>query len=198
MPYVITSKETDRERPSSMLLNAVCTGFLPMGLEENFNKNGYVRKLVLTFETEEKMKEGEYAGKPFFFSQKYTESLHEKSNLRRDLESWRGKSLSEVEVAGFDIEKVVGVPCTLALVENTKGGNTYLNIGNILSIQSGARVVQASGAKPPDWLLEQQAKGMALLQEREAVTGQNVAGEEDQTQKPLGNLNPQTDRGCPF
>ena len=38
----------------------------------------------------------------------YTMSLHEKAALRLDIESWRGKSLSDEELAGFDLLGLLG------------------------------------------------------------------------------------------
>ena len=40
-------------------------------------------------------------GKPFLVRRRYTASLHEKSALRKDLESWRGRAFTNVELDGF-------------------------------------------------------------------------------------------------
>ena len=47
-------------------------------------------------------------GRPFGISKVYTMSLHEKAALRLDIESWRGKSLSDEELAGFDLLGLLG------------------------------------------------------------------------------------------
>jgi len=57
---------------------------------------------------------------PFTVSKEYTLSLHEKSNLRRDLESWRGRPFTEEESKGFGIEKLIGQPCMLAVMHEPK------------------------------------------------------------------------------
>ena len=46
--------------------------------------------------------------RPFAVTKKYTLSLHEKAALRLDIESWRGKSLTEEELAGFDLVGLLG------------------------------------------------------------------------------------------
>ena len=46
--------------------------------------------------------------RPFAVSKKYTLSLHEKAALRLDIESWRGKSLTDEELAGFDLVGLLG------------------------------------------------------------------------------------------
>lgn len=57
-------------------------------------------------------------GKAFRLSNFYNLSLNEQANLRKDLESWRGKAFTEEEVAeGFDVEKLIGVPCQINVVE---------------------------------------------------------------------------------
>lgn len=56
-------------------------------------------------------------GRPRSISKFYTLSLHEKSNLGKDLVAWRGKAFTEEEKLGFDISKLAGVPCMLNLVE---------------------------------------------------------------------------------
>ena len=40
---------------------------------------------------------------PMTISKSYTLSLNEKANLRKDLESWRGKQFTDDEAKGFDI-----------------------------------------------------------------------------------------------
>lgn len=53
---------------------------------------------------------------PLVISKEYTLSMHEKSNLRKDLKSWRGKDFSEEEAKAFDITKLVGAPCMLNII----------------------------------------------------------------------------------
>ena len=49
-------------------------------------------------------------GRPFGVFKTYTASLFEAAALRKDLESWRGKSFTEQELKGFDISNLIG--CT--------------------------------------------------------------------------------------
>ena len=49
-------------------------------------------------------------GRPFAVFKTYTASLFEAAALRKDLESWRGKSFTEEELKGFDISNLIG--CT--------------------------------------------------------------------------------------
>lgn len=75
---------------------------------------------------------------PLFVRQRYTLSVHEKSKLRPHLESWYGKRFTEAQVAkGLDIEKVIGRPCLLVVVHETKGENTYANVSTIVALPKG-------------------------------------------------------------
>jgi hypothetical protein len=75
---------------------------------------------------------------PFVLSKDYTLSLYEKANLRKDLESWRGKQFTEEELAGFDISKLIGVPCLLSVVhKTTQKGKTFANISSVSSLAKG-------------------------------------------------------------
>ena len=69
-------------------------------------------------------------------SKDYTLSMHEKSNLRKDLESWRGKGFTQTEAEMFDITKLLGLPCMLNIIHKTSksSGNTYAAISGITKI----------------------------------------------------------------
>lgn len=74
---------------------------------------------------------------PRAISNRYTLSLNEKSNLRKHLESWRGRSFTADELKGFDLRNILGKPCLLNIVHNTKDGNTYANISSITPLMDG-------------------------------------------------------------
>lgn len=76
-------------------------------------------------------------GKRFTVQQRYTLSLHEKAALRKDLESWRGRAFTADERQGFDVEKIIGVPCFLNIVHNEKNGSTYANVQSIMPLPKG-------------------------------------------------------------
>jgi hypothetical protein len=67
-------------------------------------------------------------GRPFGAWKTYTASLFEAAALRKDLESWRGKSFTEEELAGFDISKLIGCTAKIEVghtqaTEFSPGGN---------------------------------------------------------------------------
>lgn len=73
-------------------------------------------------------------GKPFQASKRYTNSLHEKASLRKDLESWRGRAFSEEELKGFDLEKLLSIPAFLNIIHAQKGSDTYANVVGIMRL----------------------------------------------------------------
>lgn len=81
-------------------------------------------------------REGE-GQKPFSISKEYTLSMHEKSNLRQDLKSWRGKDFTEDQAKCFDITALLGVPCMINIIHVEKNGNTYANISGITPMPKG-------------------------------------------------------------
>lgn len=78
---------------------------------------------------------------PFTLSKKYTKSTHEKSGLRKDLESWRGKPFTEAEINAFDISKILGVACMINVVheKNKEGTKTYAKIAAIMPLPKGTK-----------------------------------------------------------
>jgi hypothetical protein len=76
-------------------------------------------------------------GKPFLVFKRYTLSLSEKANLRKDLESWRGRAFTREEEMGFDVESVIGANCLLNIQHNESGGKTYANVVSIMPLVKG-------------------------------------------------------------
>jgi hypothetical protein len=76
-------------------------------------------------------------GKPFLVFKRYTLSLSEKANLRKDLESWRGRAFTPDEEAGFDVESVIGANCLLNIQHNPVGDKTYANVVSIMPLVKG-------------------------------------------------------------
>lgn len=66
--------------------------------------------------TEMRVFKEEFGEQPMSIDKEYTLSMHEKSALRRDLKSWRGKDFTDKEAEAFDITKLIGVPCMINIV----------------------------------------------------------------------------------
>jgi hypothetical protein len=69
---------------------------------------------------------------------RYTLSLHEKSALRADLQSWRGKPFTVEEARGFDVEKLLGVNALVNIVHKTApDGKVWANVASVGPIMKG-------------------------------------------------------------
>jgi hypothetical protein len=78
-------------------------------------------------------------GDPLSVSKNYTLSLSEKSNLRKDLQTWRGKEFTEEELKAFDLKNVLGQWCMLSITHREYNGKTYCNIENVNPVPSAIR-----------------------------------------------------------
>jgi len=81
-------------------------------------------------------KEGE-AEKPYVVSKEVTLSMGKKSILRPIVEGIIGTSLTDEEAYGFDLDKIVGMPCLLAIshVEGDRG--TYVSVNTATGLIKG-------------------------------------------------------------
>lgn len=82
-------------------------------------------------------------GRPFTVGKRYTFSSSEKATLRQDLEAWRGRAFTEAELTGgppngFHIRKIIGVPCLLTIIHESKqDGKTVAKVNNVTKIMKG-------------------------------------------------------------
>jgi len=123
--------------------SAVCVDVVDLGmLEVTFVKETTTKhKIRLVWQIEEVMADN----KPYLASKMYTLSLHQKAQLRKDLESWRGKQFSPEELEGFDVENLLGVNCLLNIIQevSNKNGKTYSNIAIIMRLPKGMNPLKA-------------------------------------------------------
>ena len=126
---------------------ARCIGIYDLGKQKKvyLEEVSWKPQLRLTFELPNcLMTEGELAGKPFIVSNNYTLSLHKNALLRRDIEGWANKKLSEENCSTLDILAFLGKPCTLNIVHNEGNGRTYANIASISPKMEGMDCPEAA------------------------------------------------------
>lgn len=112
----------------------VCVDVVDLGfLESAFTPGKRQHKISIVWQITERMENQ----KPFLVQQRYTLSLDEKANLRRDLESWRGKPFTEAELSGFDVESVITANCLLSIVHVERKGSTYANVKSVMPLMKG-------------------------------------------------------------
>ena len=121
---------------------ARCFGVISLGTQPSNNPAFPERfKIMLMWEVPNEPVEVEGETRPMTIHKEYTCSLSEKSNLRHDLESWRGRAFTPQELEGFDVANVVGQVCQLSVVHQQKrgGGGVYAKINGVFKLQKGAR-----------------------------------------------------------
>lgn len=123
--------------------SAVAVDIVDLGMVDTEwqGKKKKVHKCRLVWQVSEMNEDG----KPFLVQKQYTVSLSEKSNLRKDLQSWRGRAFTEEELNGFDIEVLIGKPCMLNVQHVDRNGATYANVAAIMPLPKGMPVIQPHG-----------------------------------------------------
>ena len=99
-----------------------------------------LNKVRITWElpTETKVFKEENGEQPYVLSKEFTLSMHEKANLRKFLQSWRGKTFTEKEAESFDISVLLGKPCLISVNhKQAKNGNTYAEIAGVNLLPKG-------------------------------------------------------------
>lgn len=128
------------------LHQAVCVDVVDLGLQKG--QFGEKHKVELRWQTDTEDPE---TRRRFQLRKWYTLSLHEKASLRKDLECWRGRKFTEQELAGFDLEKLIGINCQLQVIHNiTDDGKTYDNVQAI--VPHNAKLPKIA---PQDYIREQ-------------------------------------------
>jgi hypothetical protein len=123
----------ERELIEPDIYNAVCIGIIDIGTHERkFNnqlKNQNRKRLRFEL-VDSLMKDG----RPFVIEKEYTFSLYEKSNLYKDLVSWRGRNFTDEELNGFDLKIILNKPCRLNIIQitNENDGKEYSVINSII------------------------------------------------------------------
>ena len=101
-------------------------------------------KIILTWEIPDERIDVEYDGVeknlPRAISKTYTLSLGEKANLRKDLVCWRGRDFTDEELAGFDLEAILGKSCQIQVVHKPRqGGGVSYKIASVMSLPKGMK-----------------------------------------------------------
>ena len=122
--------------PAGMHL-AMCYRIIDLGTQKT-EYQGQVRhvpKVLFQFEIHSEDEEGNPLltsdGKPLSTSKSFSLSLNERSALRKDLQTWRGKEFTPEELKSFNLENVLGAWAMLSVVHSEYNGKTYANIENI-------------------------------------------------------------------
>lgn len=144
--------------PPAGTFPAICYRILDLGTQQSsyMGKPRKAHKILISWE----IKDDEAVmddGRPMSIHQNYTWSMNEKANLRKDLESWRGKAFTEADFGenGFELADLLGVGCFMGVVHKEgDGGTIYANISAISKLPKGMTVPPLVNKKLILWLDE--------------------------------------------
>lgn len=141
-----TNNGTVRELIPSGNYLARCYSMIEVGTVTEFvlGKQVTAKKVRIGWElpTETRVFKTENGEQPLVISKEYTLSMNEKSNLRKDLKSWRGKDFTEEEAKMFDITKLLGQPCMLNIIHKPSASDPtkiYEQIAGITPLPKGIK-----------------------------------------------------------
>jgi hypothetical protein len=141
MPIIIKGQDGDFQPAPPGLHQAVCVDVVDLGMQDT--KFGRKRQLKIVWQLKSKNEKGER----FQVRGTYTQSLHEKSRLRHDLQTWRGKPFKDADLREFDVEKLIGANCQIQVIHRVSStGRTYGNAQAIVPIAS-----EMSSLKPDNY-----------------------------------------------
>jgi hypothetical protein len=187
MPVIVKSSGGDFTPLDPGTYIARCVSLWDIGTHESEYQGGVKtrKQVILQWEVPDETFDD---GRPMTISGFYTLSLHEKSNLYKTLVAWRGRNFTPEELAGFDLETIVGAPCLLTVVHNDQG---RARVGGVAKLGKGMTCADAvhplstdPGAEIPEWVQAQISKsvehsGNSPQTYKPAETGDAPEGDED-------------------
>jgi len=126
-----------------------CYAVVDLGTQDDTyqNRPRLVHKVRISWEIPALRVKYEDGDRAAAVHKKYTLSLSDKANLRHDLESWRGRAFTDVELKGFVLKKLLGVPALLGVTHkpNPKGG-VYVNVTSVGKMMASVTCPPAENA----------------------------------------------------
>lgn len=134
MALIAKESGSDFKQPDAGTYPARCIKIIDLGTQhDEWQGKPIVRRQVMLMwelPTETVTIDGQE--KPMIVSKFYTLSLSEKSNLRPDLEAWRGRAFTPEELLGFDLANVLDKPCMVSVIHNDKGKARVSSVGKLV------------------------------------------------------------------
>ncbi len=149
---IATDRGGDFELPAAGSYLAKCYQIVDIGTQNELFQGKPTKpthKVIMWFELLEDEEGTAYRmsnGEPFSIMQKYTLSTNSKANLRKHIDAWRGKPLSDAEAKGFNLVKLLGQACRLQVSLDERGDRTWVNIASI-----GYTKKNPDGVNPTSW-----------------------------------------------
>jgi hypothetical protein len=149
MPIIASANESKSFTPAPEGVHqAVAVDVIDVGFKPNPFKPGTEQhKIDIAWQINEAREDG----KRFVVYKRYTLSLHEKASLRHDLEGWRGRPFTVTELAGFDVESIIGANALINVQHNKSadGTRTYANVMSVMPLLKGMPKIGPEGYERP-------------------------------------------------
>lgn len=116
---------------------ARCYRIIDQGTQrsEYMGKEKYLPKVMIQFEIHGEDDRGQplvtQDGRPLSIAKSFTVTLADKSTLRKDLQTWRGREFTAEELRGFELKNILGAWAMLTVTHTESNGKTYTNIASI-------------------------------------------------------------------
>ena len=133
-------KVKDRAKPKTPPVEpgvymAICIGCVDLGEQYNETFKNHSNKCLYIFELIGETIEVDGEMKPRQLSKEFAISSSSKSNLRKFIESWNGKSYTDDDFMELDLFDQIGKSCQLNVVLNET--KEYANIDNLMPLPRG-------------------------------------------------------------
>lgn len=177
---------------------AVCIGFIDLGEQYSEKFKNYSNKGMYVWELPGETIEVDGEQKPRQLSKEFAISASNKSNLRKFIESWNGKSYSDEEFLEFDLFDQIGKPCQLNVVLNET--KEYANVDNLMPIPRGFPAPttdtplirwdmdawdEAVFAELPEWIQDKIKKSMQFQKDHAPETAVEVKAPVAESECPI-------------
>ena len=137
------AKETGNlsiEKLEAGVYTGISSMLVDLGLQESEKFEKTQRKMLIIWDIVDEYIEINGEKLPRTITKEYGFSLGEKSNLRKDLQAWRGKPFTEEELQGFNLLNILNKPCQLQIILEEKNGKKYNNIASIMALGKGMQI----------------------------------------------------------
>lgn len=123
---------------------AICYTVADIGTEYSEQFDTYSRKVVMIWEIpSQRIDLPDRGNLPRAISKRYTMSTGKKANLRKDLESWRGRPFTAEEIEAFELKQVLGASCRLNIITKAKQDGSLRNeVGAVLPLKGKKLVAE--------------------------------------------------------
>jgi hypothetical protein len=147
----ITKSKTKIAPLETGLYQGTLTGITHVGTQHS-EKFGDKDQVIWTFEiADEFLEDGDGNQMPRFLSKRYSNVVSEKSNLEKDIISWRGTGITKEErPKGFSHASMLGKFALLQVLKKEKDNGDAVNVINTI-IKPGAKDKPPKGVTP-SWI----------------------------------------------